>query len=431
MKILVVGHGGREHALLHKLRADAPHARFWITHGNAGTHGIAEPIAIGVDDVDGLASWADGNSIDLVVIGPEAPLAAGLADALATRGLAAFGASRSATRIESSKAFAKALMRDAGVRTAAFRTFTSIESALEFIRENGAPIVVKASGLAAGKGAIVCDDIASAESAARSMLADETFGDAGSEIVIEQFLEGEELSIFALTDGEDALLMLPAQDHKRIGEGDTGPNTGGMGAYAPVSIGDEALVERARDEVFEPVLAALRDSDASFRGLLYGGLMLTADGIQVIEFNARFGDPETQALLPLIDGSLLDPMFEIAKGGSIAGASLEWKDAAALTTVLASAGYPERSTKGIPITIPPDVRHEPDVFVFHAGTRLDGDTCVTDGGRVLAVTAVARTLDEAAARSRRAAASIEFEGKQFRLDIGWREIGRHARAARG
>jgi phosphoribosylamine--glycine ligase len=320
-------------------------------------------------------------------------------------------------------------MRDAGVPTAAFSTFTSASEACDFIREHGAPIVVKASGLAAGKGAIVCDTVEAALDAATSMLADDAFGEAGREIVVERFLEGEELSIFAITDGTHALLMLPAQDHKRIGEGDTGPNTGGMGAYAPVSIATAGVIDAARRRVFEPVLAAMRDDGREFRGLLYAGLILTAEGPAVIEFNARFGDPETQALLPLLDSPLLDPMLEVARGGSLTGASLAWKDAAALTTVLASAGYPESSQKGVPIDVPQDLEAGGDVIVFHAGSRRDDGRILTDGGRVLAVTALGPTLREAAERSRNAAARIEFDGRQFRRDIGWRELERHAGAA--
>ncbi len=430
MKILMVGHGGREHALLHQLHHDRPAARCFITRGNAGTAQLAESIAIAPDDVDGLVSWAEGERIDLTVVGPEAPLALGLVDAFAARGLAAFGPTRAAAAIEASKAYAKQLMASAGVPTAAFQSFTTLTPALAFIERCGAPLVVKASGLAAGKGAVVCDDTAAAATAARSMLAGSAFGEAGREIVIEQFLEGEELSIFALTDGTHALLMLPAQDHKRIGEGDTGPNTGGMGAYAPVSLADSAVIESARSAIFEPVLLALREAGRPFRGLLYAGLMLSASGPQVIEFNARFGDPETEALLPLLDSPLLDPLLAIAHGGSLAGTRLEWRHAAALTTVLASAGYPERSTRGVPIHIPPEVSESDDVLVFHAGTRLDGKQPVTDGGRVLAVTALAPSLEQAAARSRAAADAIAFEGKQYRRDIGWRELERHARAAR-
>jgi phosphoribosylamine--glycine ligase len=429
MKILIVGHGGREHALLHTLHRNKPDAEFFITRGNAGTASLAQAIAIAPTDIASLAAWADGEAIDLTVVGPEAPLARGITDLFAQRRLPVFGPTRSAAAIEASKAKAKRIMRDAGVPTAAFSTFTSADEASDFIREHGAPIVVKASGLAAGKGAMVCDTVEAALDAATSMLADDAFGEAGREIVIEQYLEGEELSIFAITDGTNALLMLPAQDHKRIGEGDTGPNTGGMGAYAPVSIATDAVIEIARRRVFEPVLRAMRDDDRTFRGLLYAGLILTAEGPAVIEFNARFGDPETQALLPLLDSPLLDPLLEVARGGSLAGATLQWKPAVALTTVLASAGYPESSQRGVPIHVPENIEADGDVIVFHAGSRRDDSRMLTDGGRVLAVTAMAPTLRQAAERSRTAAAAIEFDGRQFRRDIGWRELARHAGTA--
>jgi phosphoribosylamine--glycine ligase len=429
MKILMVGHGGREHALLHTLHHERPDTRFFITRGNAGTGAFAEAIPFAPSDTGGLGSWAEGNGVDLTIIGPEAPLADGMADAFQARGLAVFGPCRAAAAIEASKAWAKHLMQRAGVPTAAFATFTALEPALAFIRAHGPPLAVKASGLAAGKGVLLCHSLQDAEQAARAMLADARFGDAGREIVIEQFLEGEELSIFALTDGREALLMAPAQDHKRLLEGDRGPNTGGMGAYAPVSIASPSLVDAARNQVFLPILQALREAGATFRGLLYAGLMDTADGLRVIEFNARFGDPETQVVLPLLDAPLLDLMDAIARGGSLAGTALRWKPAAALTTVLASQGYPDSSSKGQPIHVPPALDSRSDVLVFHAGTRLLNGVPVTDGGRVLAVTGIAPSLEEAAALSRDAAAAIDFEGKQYRRDIGWRELERHARAS--
>ncbi|MCI0432179.1 MAG: phosphoribosylamine--glycine ligase [Gemmatimonadetes bacterium] len=424
MNILIVGHGGREHALLTRLRQDVPDASFWITRGNGGTADLATHLPIDVTDVQGLAGWAAANAMELTVVGPETPLAAGIADAFAQRRLAVFGPTAAAAAIESSKAFAKSLMRAAGVPTAAFATFTALDPASAWIRERGAPIVVKASGLAAGKGAVVCETVTDAIAVAGSMLVADAFGEAGSEIVVEEFMQGEELSVFALCDGTDALLMLPSQDHKRIGEGDTGPNTGGMGAYAPVSIATTTLIERIRVDIIEPVLSAMREAGRPFRGLLYAGLMITTNGPRVVEFNARFGDPETQAVLPLLASSLFEPLLEIAHGGSVAGHSLSWRSGAALTTVLASAGYPESSTKGVPIAIPSHLLRADGLFIFHAGTRMSGDTLVTDGGRVLAVTATAPTLDAAARRSREAAAMIRFDGARFRRDIGWREIRR-------
>lgn len=428
MKILLVGHGGREHALLYKLHQDAPDAAFFITRGNGGTTGLATPLPLDANDAPALAFWAENNQVDLTVVGPEAALDAGIAESFAQRGLALFGPAREAAAIETSKAFAKALMQRAAVPTAAFETFTDIEPAESFIREHGAPIVVKASGLASGKGALVCDTVDEAIEAARSMLIHGAFGAAGKAIVIEEFLDGEEISVFALTDGTHVLDMVPAQDHKRIGDGDSGPNTGGMGAYAPVSLATEELRASVRREILEPTLRALREDGRTFRGLLYAGLMLTSSGPRVIEFNARFGDPETQALLPLLANSLLDPMLAIARHESIEGMSLEWRVGAALTTVLAAAGYPGAPRKGDPIVISESVAHAENVLVFHAGTRLDRDRLITDGGRVLAVTAVAPTIGEAAERSRTAAEAIDFPGKQYRRDIGWRELARHAGA---
>jgi phosphoribosylamine--glycine ligase len=429
MKILMIGNGGREHALLWKLRRDAPGAELFITGGNGGTTSLATSLPFRPTDISGLAGWADANRIDLTIVGPEAPLADGIVDLFQRRGLAAFGPSRAATAIEASKAYSKELMRRAGVPTAAFAVFTELGPAEAFIREQGAPIVVKASGLAAGKGALVCETVPEALAAVRAMLRDASFGEAGSEIVVESFMAGEELSIFALTDGEAVLTLLPSQDHKRIGEGDTGPNTGGMGAYAPVTLVDDALLERIRREILDPTLAALRADGRPFRGLLYAGLMLTADGPQVIEYNARFGDPETQAVLPLLHSSLLEPLLAIARGETIAGAALEWNAGSALTTVLAAGGYPESYAKGQEITIPDWVATAEDILLFHAGTARQGDTLVTAGGRVLAVTGVGATIEAAAERSRAAAEAIHFEGKQFRRDIGWREIERHARRA--
>jgi phosphoribosylamine---glycine ligase len=425
MKILIVGNGGREHALLWKLRQDAPAAEFFITRGNGGTEGLATHLPLGADEIQALAGWAEKEAVALTVVGPEVPLAAGITDHFAERGLRVFGPTRAAAEIESSKAFAKELMRRHGIPTAEFRAFTRLGEAETFIRERGAPIVVKASGLAAGKGAVVCATVDEALAATREMLDDRAFGEAGSEIVVEEFMEGEELSVFALSDGRNVLPMLPSQDHKRIGEGDTGPNTGGMGAYAPVSLATPELMERVTREVLEPTVAALAEEDRPFRGLLYAGLMLTRSGPRVVEFNCRFGDPETQVVLPLLRSSLLEPMLAVASGEGIGGTAMVWHDAAAVTTVLAAGGYPGSYETGAAIEIPSTLQHEDDVRVFHAGTRRDDQgRLVTAGGRVLAVTALGRTVAEAAERSRDAAAAIRFDGAQFRRDIAWREVER-------
>jgi phosphoribosylamine---glycine ligase len=429
MKILIVGHGGREHALLHKLHADAPAAELFITRGNGGTSPLATPLPLDPLDAPALAAWAEVNGVGLTVVGPEAPLAEGIAEQFARRGLAAFAPSKEAAAIETSKAFAKSLMKKAGVPTAAFERFTDLANAEAYICERDHRVVVKASGLAAGKGAIVCDDADEAIDAARAMLRDRAFGPAGREIVVEERLEGEELSYFCLTDGENVALMRGAQDHKRIGAGDTGPNTGGMGAYAPVVLDTPELRADVRDRIVLPTLAALDEENRRFCGLLYAGVMLTADGPSVIEFNARFGDPETQALLPLLRSSLLEPLQAIASGGSIAGLELAWRDDAALTIVLAAAGYPGSVRKGDAIDIPADVAAADDLYVFHAGTKRTDGHLVTDGGRVLSVTAVAPTLDEAHRRANAAADAIAFDGRQYRRDVGWRELERHAGAS--
>lgn len=425
MKILIVGNGGREHALLWKLRRDRPDASFFVTRPNGGMGEGTTSVDLAPDDVDTLASWADGESVNLTVVGPEVPLAAGIVDRFSDRGLAAFGPSASAARIESSKAFAKDLMADAGVPTASYRTFRELQPALEHIRSGDGPVVVKASGLAAGKGALVCETRSEAEDAARSILEDRAFGKAGSLVVVEERMTGEELSVFALTDGTRAIPLVPSQDHKRIGEGDEGPNTGGMGAYAPVSLGTPELLDRVQREILDPTLEALASTGAPFRGLLYAGLMLTPQGPKVVEFNCRFGDPEAQVVLPLLASSLLEPLRTIAEGGSLEGWSPEFRDSAALVTVLASDGYPGSYEKGFPIAIPESLETDEETLVFHAGTRVsdDGDL-VTDGGRVLGVTGLGPTLSDAATRSRAGAEAIRFRGRYFRSDIGWKEFAR-------
>jgi phosphoribosylamine---glycine ligase len=424
VKILVVGNGGREHALLWKLHNDAPAAELFVTRGNGGTAALATALPLDPADTAALAAWAENNRIDLTVVGPEAALDAGIVDVFDRHGLAIFGPTRDAATIETSKAYAKQLMKRAGVPTAAYQTFTDLDDAVHYIRGHGGPLVVKASGLAGGKGAVVCTNTEEAVSAANAIMRDAVFGAAGREVVIEEMLFGEELSILAITDGYDVAPLIPAQDHKRIGEGDTGANTGGMGVYAPVSIVDDALVERVRTDIFLPTLAAMREDKRPFRGLLYAGLMLTADGPQVIEFNARFGDPETQVVLPMLESSLLEPLLAVARGERIDRASVKWRAGAALTTVLASHGYPDAPETGKRVSMPESLGA--GVLVFHAGTKLvDGDV-VTCGGRVMAVTGLGESIAEAAAHSRKAAEAIAFEGKYFRRDIGWKELSRNA-----
>ena len=431
MRVLVVGGGGREHALCWALKRDTPDATVFAAPGNPGTAQLGSNLNIDVAEVGKVVEAVNEHRIDLTIVGPEAPLAAGLADALRAVGRPVFGPDQAAARIESSKAFAKEVMRRAGVPTPASRTFDALDPALAYIRHHAEPLVVKASGLAAGKGAVMCSTRDAAARTARAMLADGAFGEAGREIVVEQFLEGEELSVLALTDGERIVVLPAAQDHKRLGAGDAGPNTGGMGAYCPVGIATPALLERVRREVLEPTLRELAGRGARYSGVLYAGLMLGGDGTPyVLEFNCRFGDPETQALLPTLPG-LTRHLVEIATGGWRPERTALDATRAAVATVLAAAGYPDKPQLGAAIIVPRDV--EPGTLVFHAGTYRDPDgTLRVHGGRVLTVTGLGDTVADAARRSAAACELIVFQGKTYRQDIGWREIRRSgAGAARG
>lgn len=422
MRILVVGGGGREHALCWALRREDPDAEIHCAPGNPGTASLAHNLPIAADDIDRLADAADMLGIDLTVVGPEVPLAMGLADRLRAEGRAVMGPGAAAASIEASKAFAKDVMTAAGVPTAASRTFTDAAEALAWVDRHSEPLVVKASGLAAGKGAVVCSTRAEAREVVVSMLRDGKFGEAGRTVVIEAFLEGEELSLLALTNGTDLEFLPAAQDHKRLLEGDHGPNTGGMGAYSPVALANPTLLERARREVYLPVLAELRRRGAPFSGVLYAGLMVDHAGTPwVVEFNCRLGDPEAQVVLPLVAGGLTDAFRRVAAGER--PAPIRVRSGAAVTTVLAAQGYPDRPQKGAAITIPEKL--PPGVTVFHAGTTLDDAGMLrVAGGRVLNVTAVAPTFAEAQRQSRDAAERITFAGKVFRGDIGWREAAR-------
>jgi len=424
VRILVVGGGGREHALCWALARDAPAATLFAAPGNPGTAALATNLPIPATALDALVTAARAHRIDLVVVGPEAPLAAGLADRLRAAGHDAFGPSAAAARLESSKAYAKEVMRAAGVPTAPSRTCTDLADALAWIRGRSEPLVVKASGLAGGKGAIVCATREEATAAARAMLADGALGEAGREIVIEDFLEGEELSVLALTDGERIVILPPAQDHKRLGEGDTGPNTGGMGAYTPVSLGTPAFLARVRHEVLEPVLREMTARGSPYQGVLYAGLMVAADGTPyVLEFNCRFGDPETQAVLPGLAPGVSETLIAIAHGNWRPTYDVIPPSRAAVTTVLAARGYPDRPELGAAITLPPI--GDEDVLVFHAGTTRGTDGMLrVNGGRVLNITGLGRTVPEAARRSAAACERVEFPGKTWRRDIAWREIRR-------
>jgi len=427
VKLLVVGSGGREHALCWALKRDRPDAELYCAPGNPGTAEFATNVASDSSDISAVSALCEQLNVDLIVVGPEAPLAAGLADALRAQGRRVFGPIASAARIEASKAFAKDVMNAAGIPTAASATFTDLSAALAYVDQHAEPLVVKASGLAAGKGAIVCATRAEAADALRSMMGARIFGDAGGTVVIEDFLEGEELSVLAVTNGREVRLLPAAQDHKRLLEGDRGPNTGGMGAYCPVSIATPALLARVERQVLLPTLAELERIGAPFRGVLYAGLMISPAGVpNVIEFNCRLGDPETQAVLPLVNRGLVDLFWAAADGAPLP--ELEISRAAAVTTVIAARGYPDAPEKGAVIELggKAERRSGGDLdLVFHAGTRQDADgTLRANGGRVLAVTAVRDGFAEAQAASRALAESVQFEGSQFRRDIGWREAQR-------
>jgi phosphoribosylamine--glycine ligase len=429
VKVLLVGSGGREHAIAWKLRRDDPAIELICAPGNVGIAELGECIPVKVDDVRGLLGFAERADVDLTFVGPEALLALGIVDAVREARRTIFGPTRAAAGIETSKRFAKSLMQNAGVPTATAFHHDDPESALRRIQRMKPPFVIKASGLAAGKGVVIARSNEEAERAVNLMLRDHAFGEAGEEILIEEFMSGEELSLFVLTDGTSAMPMIAAQDHKRLLDGDLGPNTGGMGAYAPVSIAAPDVIDTVIDTIIEPTLAALRNNGTPFTGLLYAGLMLTDDGPKVVEFNCRFGDPETETVLPLMESSLLEPVLAIARGESIASMPpIKWTDSFAATTVLAAHGYPEsvRKNDSIRLPAPPAGLH-----VFHAGTSRDRETgeLVTSGGRVLAITGTGATIEEAVKCSRDYAERVSFDGKQFRRDIAWRELKRDAGAA--
>ena len=421
MKVLIVGGGGREHAIGWKLHGEG--VELVAAPGNPGLARIATCRPIPPTDLDGLAALARSERVDWTFVGPEGPLAAGLADRFRSLGLAAFGPSKAAAQLEANKRFAKEVMFRAGVPTARATWHSDAASAVAAARLLGAPVVIKATGLAGGKGVVVAGSMEEAEAAIAAMLRDNIHGASGLEILVEEFMQGEELSVFAITDGTIVLPMLPAQDHKRLLQGDRGPNTGGMGAYAPVSIGGNEVVAEAMRLIVEPTLAAMREAGTPFAGLLYVGLMLTPGGMKVVEFNCRFGDPETQALMPLMDTSLAPILAAVATGTGLSGvAPLRWRPGVSVCTVLACEGYPEAPRLGATITLPvmPD-----GVLAFHAGTRVGTSGALeVAGGRVLNLVSTAPTIPEALRRSSMAGDSVLFAGKQMRRDIGWREMAR-------
>ncbi|THD42339.1 MAG: phosphoribosylamine--glycine ligase [Bradyrhizobium sp.] len=423
MNVLIIGGGGREHALALALAKSPLLTRLFIAPGNPGAAAVAEVVPLAVADHRAVVEFCRAREIGLVVVGPEAPLVAGLADDLMAAGVLCFGPSKAAAQLEGSKGFTKDFCREFGIPTGDYRRFTDAASALCYIRAKGAPIVVKADGLAAGKGVVVAMAVDEAERAVEAMFAGE-FGAAGAEVVIEDYLEGEEVSFFALCDGARAVPFASAQDHKRVGDGDTGPNTGGMGAYSPPPLMMPALSARVMREIVEPTVAGMAKRGSPFRGVLFVGLMIGAEGPKLIEFNVRFGDPEAEAILARLDDDLLEFLLGCA-GGALPARPPRFSERSALTVIMAARGYPGPYAKGTPIGGLDAASRTPDVTVLHAGTRRDGDALVADGGRVLAVTALGHDVAEAQARAYAAVDCIDWPGGFCRRDIGWRAIGAH------
>lgn len=415
MRILVIGSGGREHALCWKLKQDHDVSEVFCAPGNGGIAQTATRVDIPVSDFDNLAQFVETNGIDYTVVGPEQPLMDGIVDFFRDRGLPIFGPNRRAALVEGSKSYAKQLMVKYGIPTATYETFTDFAQARDYVHKVSAPIVVKANGLAAGKGVVVAQTVSEAEQALERIMVDRALGEAGHEVVIEEYLQGEELSLMAFVSGRTVLPMVVSQDHKQVYDGDKGPNTGGMGAYSPVPQIAETVVDQAMQDILRPMANGMVEEGLDFRGVLYAGLMVTDDGPKVIEFNVRFGDPETQVVLPRLKSDLL-PVLKATSEGTLERVTLDWTERAALCVVLASGGYPGAYKKGVPITglsaLPEDV------FAFHAGTELEHNQFVTSGGRVLGVTALGDNLRQAQKHVYKQLQNIKFKRMHYRRDIG-------------
>lgn len=419
MKILVVGSGGREHALVWKLHSSSLVKKIYAAPGNAGISKLAECVQIASEDLVGLADFAEKNSIDLTVVGPELPLTLGIVDEFKKRNLRIFGPTKMAAMIEGSKVFAKEFMKKYHIPTASFKIFERPDEAIDFVKSSDMPLVIKADGLAAGKGVLIIEDVKSGISAVQKIMVEKVFKDAGNKVVIEDFLEGEEATILAFTDGKTILPMPSSQDHKKIYDGDRGPNTGGMGAYAPAPIVDGRMTKRIYDEILEPTIVGLKQEGRIFKGILYAGLILTERGPKVMEFNCRFGDPETQVVLPLLKSDLAEILMSIVEE-DLSLEEVEWRDDFAVCVILASAGYPGKYEKGKQIFGLDKIGDAEDVFIFHAGTKQERGRLVTNGGRVLGVTAVDKNVEKAIRKAYDTVEKIRFDGVQFRRDIGYR-----------
>ncbi|MEQ5836046.1 phosphoribosylamine--glycine ligase [Marinobacter sp. NFXS9] len=428
MNILIIGSGGREHALAWKAAQSPSADKVFVAPGNAGTarEPNLENVDIDVMELDKLADFAEANNVGLTIVGPEAPLVAGVVDLFRKRGLRVFGPDKGAAQLEGSKAFTKDFLDRHQIPTAAYANFTDMDEALDYVREQGAPIVVKADGLAAGKGVIVAMTLEEAEDAIRDMLAGNAFGDAGSRVVIEEFLDGEEASFIVMVDGQHVLPMATSQDHKRVGDGDTGPNTGGMGAYSPAPVVTDAVYQRIMDEVITPTVEGMAKEGHPYTGFLYAGLMIDTNGApKVIEFNCRFGDPETQPIMLRMQSDLAE-LCSAAVDGKLDQCESNWDPRASVGIVLAAGGYPGSYEKGKAISGLPESEIEGEK-VFHAGTKLDGDTVVTSGGRVLCATALGDSVTEAQKRAYELASRIHWDGAFYRKDIAYRAIARETK----
>lgn len=420
MKVLIVGSGGREHAIAWKLSQSPKVEKVYCAPGNAGIAGHAECVPIGVNDFEKLTAFAKENKVDLTFVGPEEPLLNGIVNEFEEKGLVVFGPRKEAALIEGSKTFAKNLMQKYQIPTAAYASFTEYNEALAYIREQGAPIVIKADGLAAGKGVVVAMTLEEAESALKNMMLDESLGLAGAKVVIEEFLQGEELTLLSFVDGTTVKPMIPSQDHKPVFDQDKGPNTGGMGTYSPVPQMSADLIQQIMDEIVLPTVKAMESEGVPFKGILYTGLMITKNGPKVIEYNARFGDPETQVVLPLLKTDLMD-IFIAGISGELEQLQIEWKDGAAVCVIMASGGYPGPYEKGQGI-FGLDSANSQGAVVFHAGTAFADGKIVTNGGRVLGVTAIGDSIKDAREKAYQAVEHISFEGAHYRKDIALKAL---------
>jgi phosphoribosylamine---glycine ligase len=419
MQVLVIGGGGREHALVWKIKQSPRVEKIFCAPGNAGTAEFAENISIAADDIKGLLKFALQKEIGLTVVGPEQPLVKGIVDQFEEKGLRIFGPNERAAELEGSKSFSKDIMKKYELPTAEYRTFNSADIAKKYIKIKNSPLVVKADGLAAGKGVLLCQTTDEALEAIDLIMGKRSFGEAGDQIVVEEFLEGEEVSVLAFCDGQTILLMDSAQDHKAAYDGDKGPNTGGMGAYSPAPIFTETMRQKVRDRIMLPMIRAMQQEGRPYKGVLYAGLMLTKTGPQILEFNARFGDPETQPLLARMDSDIV-PIFEACIDGTLDQCPLEWKNESSVCVVMAAKGYPNSYEKGKPISGFKDANALPGVMVFHAGTTQQEGEVLTSGGRVLGVTATGENISTAIALAYEAVEKIQWDGIHYRKDIGHR-----------